>query len=88
MCFPLGTGGAKKDVESKEESNQNSVPKVSSHPIAHHLAPVITKLILDDKQKCCDNKFEQMLALLHSKWSREAEPVRKKCEVRLGAHLQ
>ena len=80
MSFSLATGGAEKDLESGEESNQSSVPKVKSHPIAHHLASIITKFMLDEKRRCCDNKLEQTLALLHSEWSREVEPVKERTQ--------
>ena len=63
--FPLGTGGAEKDVKSGEESNQSSVPKVKSHPIAHHLAPIIKEFILNETQKCCDYELEQTLVLFN-----------------------
>mmetsp|Transcript_66108 Transcript_66108/g.107240 ORF Transcript_66108/g.107240 Transcript_66108/m.107240 type:complete len:104 (-) Transcript_66108:659-970(-) len=41
--------------------------------VAHHLAPAIIDMNLDENWKCCDNKFEQILTLLHREHSKDIE---------------
>jgi len=69
---PTGGGEHEERVEDLDSSQE-----VRDHLVAYHLAPAITDFISDENRVCCNNNLdsEQTLTLLHSKWSKEIEPL-------------
>jgi len=55
---------------------------VKNQLITRYLTMIITEFTLNKKRRCCDNEFEQTLALMHGDWSREAKPVGKRNRTR------
>jgi len=74
IAFPLRpTGGGEHEEKSED---LDSSQRAHDHLFACHSVPVIADFILDENRKCCDNKLEKTIKLLHSKWSKEIEPLK------------
>ena len=67
-------GGGKHEERAQDLHSRQSA---RGQVVTHHLAPAITDFILDENQKCCDNKLEQALTLLHSPRSKEIKTSRQ-----------
>ena len=67
-------GGGKHEERAQDLHSRQSA---RGQVVTHHLAPAITDFILDENQKCCDNKLEQALTLLHSPGSKEIKTSRQ-----------
>jgi len=75
MGFPLRPRGGGKHEKRAQELD--SIQRAHDHLVAYHLAPAITDFIVDENQECCSIDLEQILALLHSEWSKDIEPSRQ-----------
>jgi len=75
MGFPLRPRGG--GEHKKRAQELDSIQRVCDHLVAYHLAPAVTDFIVDENRECCNNEFEQTLALLHSEWSKDIEPSRQ-----------